>query len=615
MAGKGQYPLPVCGVSRALDRMRQPAGAVATREQCVRRQQQQQQFRLKAQILSGRLDLLATQVLGLQLQPFHRQMLALCHDLYRRQAEGLLLAPRGFGKSCLATVCFTLWLLLHDRNIRVLIVSSTATKAESFVREIRTHLQSNQTLRHLFGDLVDLSCWRQGEMCVKGRSRSSKEASVTARGCSGAVVGLHFDVHLIDDLVNEDNARTKGQRDKLKDWVYMSLDPTLQPHGCRLIAGTRYHPDDFYNHLLALSQPAGKGARSQPSEAGDLSLLRLQALQGGGRSLWPQKFSIEWLQRKQQRMGRMRFNAQYQNDCALMRGNIFRQQDIRSYNRSELDLRQLTVVQGVDVAIGQQQHHDWFALVTKGYDSEGNAYTLDVVRGHYSFQQQMMVILYKAGYSAAQIGEVLGIRCGRLDLDALFAGQPAAARTQYGVAVVGDQTQAGGDGYVIRGQRDSEQHQQGQSVFGSGWRWFASRRQQQSVAVACSCDPSPGLAAGNPTGNDSLPPCTRIGVEGVAYQRVLSQYLLQRVPALPLVCLQQRLDKRSRMTLYAARFESHREFFPADNSCDALLEELLLFPDGQHDDLLDAHEMAHRVAMPLLHDASVADDAQVRVFV
>ena len=199
----------------------------------------------KAQILQGRLDLLATQVLGLTLLPFHERILEFCHQLYVHRTEGLLLAPRGFGKSSLATVCFALWLMLQDRNIRILIVSSTATKAESFVREIKTHLQGNAVLHALFGNLVDDSCWRQTEISVQGRVRPSKEATLTARGWSGAVVGLHVDVHLIDDLVNEDNARTKGQRDKLKDWVYMSLDPTLEPHGCRLITGTRYHPTTF----------------------------------------------------------------------------------------------------------------------------------------------------------------------------------------------------------------------------------------------------------------------------------------------------------------------------------------------------------------------------------
>ena len=592
--------------------------------------QHNQQLRLKAEILSGRLDLLATQVLGLQLQPFHRQMLTFCHTLYQRQSEGLLLAPRGFGKSCLATVCFALWLILHNRNIRVLIASSTSTKAESFVREIKTHLQCNATLRHLFGDLVDPSCWRQGELSIAGRTRTSKEATITARGCSGAVVGLHFDVHLIDDLVNEDNARTKGQRDKLEDWVHMSLDPTLQPQGCRILTGTRYHPNDFYNHTLRVfaglgcqeeEEASGEGRRgakqSKGEQAASSSLLKLQALQADGCSLWPQKFSVEWLQRKRQRMGSIRFNAQYQNDCSLMQGRVFRQQDMQYYDRADLNVSQLTIVQGVDVAIGQGQQHDYFALVTKGYDQQGRGYTLDVVRGHYSFQQQMMLLLYKSGYSARSIGQVLAMQCCQRDIDALFTGQPAAARTQYGSdktlrnsSQYSSQQQ---DSYVIHS--DCRAKSRPKTPARTLWQWARKQWGQNRDKPVESSLASKRPARRMHLSGINSKHVSRVGVEGVAYQRVLGEYLLQRAPALPLVCLQQRLDKRSRMTIYAARFESHQEFFPADNSCDALLEELLLFPDGQHDDVLDAHEMAHRVALPLLQQPQDTDNTQVRVFV
>ncbi|MEM7495570.1 MAG: hypothetical protein AAF471_05455 [Myxococcota bacterium] len=570
--------------------------------------------KLKVAILRGDMDVLA-KMLGLSLQPFHRRILAFCKHLYTHRAEGLLLAPRGFGKSSLATVCFALWLMLRDRDIRILIASSTAGKAESFVREIKNHLRTNSQLLALFGDLADESCWRRNEISLRGRARKSKEATLTARGWSGAVVGLHFDVHLIDDLVNEDNARTKGQRDKLKDWVHMSLDPTLEPHGCRLVTGTRYHPDDFYGHCVTLfakpfgdtsvasscrpresgdpdqnvhslpsthhqhpppgldsrfhgndkadgkpgdqnatgdpapslspaqDDEAGEGTRWQASK-GTLS-LRLQALQPDGASLWPDKFPARWLKRKRERMGLIRFNAQYQNDCELMHGKVFRQADVRHYHRADVDVGELTIVQGVDVAVGQGDRHDYFALVTKGYDDQGNAYTLDVVRGRYTFQQQMIVILYKSGHTPRQIARLLGTDAMSLPIQegvrALFEDQPTAAKMQY-------------------------------------------------------------------------PNVARIGIEAVAYQRVLPQRLFELAPTLPLVCVPQRLDKRSRMTVYAARWESHREFFPSDNSCDALTEELLLFPDAPHDDLIDAHEIAHRVAEPLLYQDDEQEDTEARVF-
>ena len=597
-----------------------------------------QQAYLKAQILQGRLDLLAQEVLGLKLQPFQQEMLRFCHTIYTQQGEGLLLAPRGFGKSCLATVCFALWLLVKNPNIRILVCSSTSTKAESFVRELKTHLQTNGPLHQLFGVLMDSRCWRQSEVSIKGRTRTSKEASVTARGCSGAVVGLHFDVHLIDDLVNEDNARTQGQREKLLQWVSMSLEPTLQPGGCRLIAGTRYHPHDFYHHVLTWAQQ-NKGVKT----------LRLQAIRSDGKSLWPSRFPLQHLTKKRERMGSIRFNAQYQNDCALMQGRVFRQSDLRYYQRAELDMSSLRIVQGIDVAIGQSDKHDWFALVTKGYDAQGRGYTLDIVRGRYSFQQQLLMILYKAGCSAENISQVMGMACTQKDIDALFVGQPKEARIQYGQRKqsvsfgsswpgVSEKTTRPSRNYPLEKTQEFNQKTAKPSIqnhdekpwwdalkrFGRGLSTRSNRTTQTDEVMKYHQYKPRNFIHGRDDfsqANDSKrhwvqgAACLRIAIEGVPYQRVLAQYLLQRVPQLPIVCLQQRLDKASRMQLYAARFESHQEFLPSDNSSDALLEELLLFPDGQHDDVLDAHELAHRAAMPLLsQNENHNGQSEVRVF-
>ena len=272
------------------------------------------------------------------------------------------------------------------------------------------------------------------------------------------------------------------------------------------------------------------------------SWLWFRALQEDGRSLWPSKFPVAWLIRKRERMGVIRFNAQYQNDCELMHGKVFRQADLRHYDRGSLDEACLTVVQGVDVAVGQGEQHDYFALVTKGYDGAGRAYTLDVVQG-------------SVHVSAADGGD--------------FA-----------------------QGRVCP-QRDCR-------FVGNG--------------ELCRCAQVRGLFAGQPPSSATQHVgVTRIGIEAVAYQRVLPQRLFELAPALPLVCVQQRLDKRSRMTIYAARFENHLELFPNDNSCDALTEELLLFPDAAHDDLLDAHEIAHRVAVPVLQQTPQQEDTQVRV--
>lgn len=486
-------------------------------------------IRLRGLIRAGRVDLLATEVLGYKLLPMHIRLLRFEVYCWRNRVDGLVLAPRGFGKSTICTVTFAIFLILLDPDIRILITSSTADKAESFLREAKEHFEHNERLAAIFGSQHDPAAWRNCEIRVVDRKRFAKELTLSAHGWSGAVVSKHYDVHLCDDLVNEDNARTKGQREKLKDWYYMSLDPTLEPEGFRMKIGTRYHPDDLYGHFL--DQIAGKFDDGEPRGTGEapkarkMACLILKAIQDDGKSLWEEKFPLELLLEKKRNMGSVRFGAQFQNETQLMKGKIFKGHWLHYYLRSAIDVRPMKIFQGVDLAVSKDDSADYFAHVTKAYDILSNkAYTLDLVKGRYSFRQQMMIILWKAGKTHDEIKALLGIPDLALEqLMELFRGQGRYARRQ--------------------------------------WRRVL-----------------------------------RIGIESTAYQTVLPDTLIELVADVPFLRVNQTVDKETRMQIYSARFENGMEYLPDDNACDSLVDEMLLFPEAEHDDCLDAHEICNRVA-------------------
>ena len=78
---------------------------------------------LRRQILDeGRIDVLATRLLGYELRPFHQDLLA--HQSVA-SAHTLQLAPRGYGKSTVLTIARTVFEVLRNPNIRILIASNT----------------------------------------------------------------------------------------------------------------------------------------------------------------------------------------------------------------------------------------------------------------------------------------------------------------------------------------------------------------------------------------------------------------------------------------------------------------------------------------------------------
>lgn len=336
-------------------------------------------------IQKGRMDLLASEVLGYAVKPFHRQMM----DFQSRAEKRCLqLAFRGCGKSTLLDITRCIFEILKDPNIRILITSNTQLQSEIFLREIKFHFQYNEKLREIFGDYVSEAKWDLREINVKPRTSFAKESTVTCVGVGGAVVSRHYDLILGDDLVDEENARTEMQREKVKTWFYKTLDPCLEPHGRMFVIGTRYHYLDLYGHMLE-------------NEYKDCSQV-IKAIDEYGNTPWPEKFPLSWLEEKQKNSGTIIFNAQYQNDTKAMEGKVFKHEWFKFYEALPPNL---FVWQGVDLAISQRERADYFVIMTIGVDEFGNVYVMDHLRDRLTFKQQTEAIIRKfEQYSPIRVG-------------------------------------------------------------------------------------------------------------------------------------------------------------------------------------------------------------------
>ena len=345
-----------------------------------------------------RIDVLATQVLGYNLRPFHLDLLA--YESARHKT--LQLAPRGYGKSTVLNISRCVSEVLRDPNVRILIVSNTQLQAEVFLREIKFHFEHNDRLRGVFGDWVSEQKWDVREILVAPRTSYAKESTISCVGVGGPVVSRHYDVIIADDLIDEDNSRTEGQRDKVRHWFYRSLLPTLEPHGSIHILGTRYHYEDLYGQLIT-------------GEYADCHQI-VKAIGDDSSTPWPEKFSMRWLERRRTNMGTILFNSQYQNDVEAMKGRIFRADWLRYYDKEPEGLR---IYQGVDLAISRKETADYFAVVTIGVDPHQNVYVLDALQRRLSFRQQTelisakheayqsaLVLVESNAYQQAQIDEL-----------------------------------------------------------------------------------------------------------------------------------------------------------------------------------------------------------------
>jgi len=320
-----------------------------------------------------RIDLLMSEVLSYQVKPCHMSML----KFQQSNDKTLVLAPRGIGKSISLTVVRSLFEVVKNPDIRILIVSNTQLQAEIFLREIKQHIEANDKFIDVFGDLVGAK-WDSKEINVKTRKTFAKESTISCCGVGGAIIGRHYDLIIADDLVDEENSRTDLQRERFKVWFYKSLEPTLEPDGRMFVHGTRYYPSDFYGHLAKVD---------------DSFISRVwPAINKNGESLWPEKMTLEWLLSKKKAMGTAIFNTQYQNDTTAMEGKIFKYEYIKFYDSLP---DKIAVYQGVDLAVKKEENHDFFCIATIGKDEYGRVYLIDLFKDKLSFLQKTAKIIEK----------------------------------------------------------------------------------------------------------------------------------------------------------------------------------------------------------------------------
>jgi predicted phage terminase large subunit-like protein len=161
------------------------------------------------------------------------------------------------------------------------------------------------------------------------------------------------------------------QRDKVKTWWYKTLVLCCEPDGRIFILGTRYHHLDLYGHPI------------RNEYAGNYQII--PAISSDGKTPWPEKFPLEWLEERKKKAGSTIFNAQYQNDTSLMKGHNFKEEWFQFYN-VEPNWEEMHFFVGCDPAATTKDallsktkaNTDWWTIVVGGRPIKGGIYASEV---------------------------------------------------------------------------------------------------------------------------------------------------------------------------------------------------------------------------------------------
>jgi len=332
------------------------------------------------------------------------------------QALRMLLAPRTHGKSTVANLAACVWFLMHDPDVRILVVSNTDGQAEKFVKHLKKVLE-HPTFIELFGDMQG-DVWKTHELSVSGGARIRKESNVTALGMGSAIPSHHFDVIISDDVIDADEVSTETQREKAQTWFSETLEPTLTKNAIMVVIGTRWHFYDLYGWLMkqggfTLRKYKAIIAKSSKPEMWDTYVEQVlspdpatvdagekylednrEEMFEGTKVLLPEVYPYNVLMQWKRRRTTLVFNRQYQNDPQLGTGEkYFTETDFRYYRKNDASTPGrndfLCVVTAHDLAISLKQSADFCAWVTAGFMKDGSIYVLDAGRDKFTADRIM----------------------------------------------------------------------------------------------------------------------------------------------------------------------------------------------------------------------------------
>lgn len=171
------------------------------------------------------------------------------HYLQTSGKYKLILIPRGHLKSSIVTVGWSIQQLLLNPDTRILLRNAVWDQARRFLWQIQGYLEDSD-LPVIFGKFTNTkTVWTKEEIEIAQRKVKKASPSIMTAGLETSLTGLHFDIILDDDLVNDKNTSTKEQIQKVIE-VYNDSFNLLDRGGQHVVIGTRWNNKDLYNHIL-----------------------------------------------------------------------------------------------------------------------------------------------------------------------------------------------------------------------------------------------------------------------------------------------------------------------------------------------------------------------------
>lgn len=165
----------------------------------------------------------------------------------------IVTTPPRTGKSQLLAIWTTVWALMVNPDLQIVIISHSDDLAQEHSRKAREIIKEHA---EFLGYRLALDKTAVGRWRVEGR-----DGGMLAAGINSGVVGFGADLMVLDDVVKDAaQADSKAHRERVLKEYQGSLATRVHPGGSVLLVMTRWHEQDLAGSLL--KQEPGRWRRT-----------------------------------------------------------------------------------------------------------------------------------------------------------------------------------------------------------------------------------------------------------------------------------------------------------------------------------------------------------------
>lgn len=254
---------------------------------------------------------------GYTMKWFHRVIAEKCQLVLDGKIKKLMIfVPPQHGKSELATRNFPAFALGKNPNLKIGIISYSASTAEKLGKSVQRRVESSY-FKNIFPEKI-ISNGRDDLKKTNGYFETSGGGYCVSVGVDGPLTSMAIDLGIIDDPIKDrKEAKSLTIRQNVYEYYVDVFSTRLHNNSSQILIQTRWDEDDLAGRLLR-----DDGIFSELNPQG-WTVVKFPAIKENdinkydprseGEALWPEKHSLEKIL-SAKRKSLITFNSLYQQD-------------------------------------------------------------------------------------------------------------------------------------------------------------------------------------------------------------------------------------------------------------------------------------------------------------